>query len=57
MERKLKAADTNIKVKKEFKPFLESTQKIIFDLPCKAKGYYELLVNKIKKNIFGKVLE
>ena len=49
---KLKAGDTNIKVKKEFKPFLESTQKTNFDLPCKAKGYYELFVNKIKKRTY-----
>ena len=35
---KLKAGDTNTKVKKEFKPLLESTQKTIFDLPCKAKA-------------------
>ena len=46
---KLKTGIQNIKVKKSFRPFLDTGRKQIFDLPNKAKGYYEILIKKRPK--------
>ena len=39
----------NTKVKQDFKPFLNINIKIIYNLPSKARGYYEILIKKISK--------
>lgn len=41
------------KVKKTLKPFLNSENKIVFDLPYKAKSYYNLLIKKIKQRTYN----
>ena len=40
------------KVKKEMKPFIETENKIVYNLPSKTKDYYNILVRKIRKKSY-----
>ena len=48
----LKDCHMGTKVKKEIKPFIVTENKILYDLPSKAKNYYEILIRKIRKRSF-----
>lgn len=50
---KLIGCNMSIKVKKVLKPFLLVKNKQIYNLPVKAKGYYQLLIDKIKHKSFN----
>ena len=43
----------NTKVKKNFKPFLNINNKIIYNLPSKARGYYEILIKNTSKRSYN----
>ena len=52
MEQKLKDTDMRIKIKKELKPSIYNDNKIIYDIPDKAKAYYKLLTSSIRQRSF-----
>ena len=43
----------NTKVKKQFRPFLLIEGKVSYELPAKAKDYYNFLIRKISKRTFN----
>ena len=49
---KLQTCNANDKVKKEFKPYINLSNRPIYDLPFKAREYYSILINKIRKRSF-----
>ena len=46
-------SDKYTKDKEAFKSFMQFNNKYIFDLPTKAKGYYNLLINTIRKRTYN----
>lgn len=50
---KLKLSSENVKIKKDLKPCILANNKYMYDLPIKAKGYYDLLVKTLRKRSFN----
>ena len=42
-----------MKVKKELKPYLLVQNKYVYELPIKAKGFYEILIRNFRKRSFN----
>lgn len=49
---KLKNTNMGIKVKKDLKPSLFNGNKYIFELPSKAKGFYEILIRRTRERSY-----
>lgn len=50
---KLKTPNIFTKVKKDLKPFLNYNNKLVFDLPVKAKGYYQILIKNTAQKTYN----
>lgn len=50
---KLQTGDMNTKVKKDLVPFLNINKTITYDLPKKARGYYNILIKGSRKRSFN----
>ena len=51
-KRVLKNTNMNIRIKKVLKPFIFTENKIIYDIPVKAKSYYKLIMKKNTQRSF-----